>query len=104
MEIEHLNKTDFEQKTNQNNLVIVDFFATWCGPCRMLSPILSEVGEQMKGVTFYKVDVDENQDLAKKFGVMSIPTIIALKNGKEIDRNIGLLNREDLTEFVEKNI
>lgn len=103
MNIEHLNQTNFEQKINQNNLVIVDFFATWCGPCRMLSPILEDVSDDLKEVTFYKVDVDENPDVAKKFGVMSIPTLVAIKNGKEIDRNIGLLNRDDLKDFVEKN-
>ena len=103
MEIEHLNQTNFEEKINQNNLVVVDFFATWCGPCRMLSPILSDVSGEVKDATFYKVDVDECPDIARKFGVMSIPTLVIIKNGKEVDRNIGLLNRDDLIEFIAKS-
>ena len=103
MSIEHLNDKNFEEKVNQNNLTIVDFFATWCGPCRMMAPIFEEVSNQAGYATFYKVDVDECPEISKKFGIMSIPTLVAIKNGKELDRNIGLMNREDLLDFVEKN-
>lgn len=102
--MEILNDTNFEQKTNQNNLIVVDFFATWCGPCRMMAPIFEDASKQIGEVSFFKVDVDESPKTAKQFGVMSIPTLVAIKNGKEVARNVGLLNREDLQEFVERNI
>jgi len=101
--MEILNDKNFGDKINQNNLVVVDFFATWCGPCKMMAPIFEDVSKQMDEVSFFKVDVDESPETAKQFGVMSIPTLVAIKNGKETDRNIGLINREDLEEFVEKN-
>ena len=101
--MEILNDTNFEEKVNQNNLVVVDFFATWCGPCRMMAPIFEDVSKNMGEVLFFKVDVDESPMTAKQFGVMSIPTLVAIKNGKEVARNVGLINREDLQEFVEKN-
>lgn len=102
--MEILNDTNFGEKTNQNNLVVIDFFATWCGPCRMMAPIFEDVSKEKGEVSFFKVDVDESPNVAKQFGVMSIPTLVALKNGKEVDRNVGLLNREDLSDFVDKNI
>ena len=102
--MEILNDTNFGEKTNQNNLVVIDFFATWCGPCRMMAPIFEDVSKEKGEVSFFKVDVDESPNVAKQFGVMSIPTLVAIKNGKEVDRNVGLLNREDLSDFVDKNI
>lgn len=103
MEVEHLNSENFEKKTNQPHLVVVDFFATWCGPCKMMAPIFEQAKNETKDVDFYKIDVDENEEIASKFGVMSIPTLVAIKNGKEVDRNVGLINRDDLNEFVDRN-
>ena len=101
--MEILNDKNFEEKVNQNNLVVIDFFATWCGPCRMMAPIFENVSKQMTDVGFYKVDVDESPLTAKRFGVMSIPTLVVVKAGKEVDRNIGLINGEDLEDLVNKN-
>lgn len=100
MEIKHLNDENFKSETNKSNLVVVDFFATWCGPCRILGPILENVAGEVKDVDVFKVDVDENEQTAKDFGVMSIPTIVLLKDGKEIARNVGLMNYDDLLEFI----
>jgi thioredoxin 1 len=103
MEIEHLTDENFNEKTNKN-LVLVDFFATWCGPCRMQSPILERVYDELKGkVEIYKIDVDECEKTAKNFGVMSIPTLVLLKDGKEVARNVGLLNQDALIDFIENN-
>ena len=79
----NLNSTNFdEQVTNTDKLVLIDFYATWCGPCKMLSPIISEIAnEYLNSVKVCKVNVDENQDLAVKYNIMSIPTLIFLKNG-----------------------
>ena len=78
----NLNSTNFdEQVTNTDKLVLIDFYATWCGPCKMLSPIISEIAnEYLNSVKVCKVNVDENQDLAVKYNIMSIPTLIFLKN------------------------
>ncbi len=103
MELEHLNDENFKEKTNKENLVLVDFFATWCGPCKIMGPILENSREELDGVDFYKIDVDENEETAKEFGVMSIPTIVLLKNGNEIARHVGLLNHDDLLDFVNKH-
>ena len=98
MALIHYKNEDFNELIN-DELVIVDFFATWCGPCRMLSPILEEIQDKYKIV---KVDIDDSNDLAKKYGVMSVPTIIKFKNGEEIDKNIGFLPKEELINWIEK--
>lgn len=77
--------------------VLVDFYANWCGPCRMLSPELEKISDEIK---ILKVNVDENQDLAKYYGVMSIPCIILFEDGKEIKRNIGFMPEGKLREFI----
>ena len=100
MEIKHLSDDNFEQETNKSNLVVVDFFATWCGPCRILGPILENVANDAIDIDIFKVDVDENEQTARKFGVMSIPTIVLLKDGKEVARNVGLMNHDSLLEFI----
>lgn len=100
MELKHLTDENFKEETNKQNLVVVDFFATWCGPCRILGPILENVSGEVEGVDIYKVDVDENEQTAREFGIMSIPTIVLLKDGKEIARNVGLMNHDSLIDFI----
>ena len=82
---------------------MVDFFATWCGPCQELSPILVELDKQYNGeVQFYKVDVDESQDCAIRYGVNAMPTLVFFKDGKEIEREVGFLPKEELEELIEE--
>lgn len=91
--MEIINEKNFEEKVkNSKKIVLVDFFANWCGPCKMLSPILQDAFEELDHEKFdcYKLDIDQNEDLAREFGVMSIPTMIIFKDGKEVDRMIGL--------------
>ena len=102
MEVIHLNDENFEEET-KNGLVLVDFFATWCGPCKILGPILEDAQKDLENVKVFKVDVDECEKTAKNFGVMSIPTLVVLKDGEEIDRHVGLLNRDSLVEWVKKH-
>ncbi len=97
MEIIHLEKNNFEELIKKENKVLVDFFATWCGPCKMLSPILEKAESTIKVI---KVDTDEFEDLARKYGVMSIPTLVLLEDGKEIKRNIGFIDKESLENFL----
>lgn len=104
MELLHLNDELFDKEIKKDKLVLVDFFATWCGPCRMQTPILERVKEQLgESVDIYKLDVDECSYIAKNYGVMSIPTLILFKNGVEVDRNVGLLSQEQVVEFLERN-
>ena len=84
--------------------VVCDFFATWCGPCRMLSPIIEELSEEFEGVTFAKVDVDENGDLAASLGVFSIPDVFVFENGKVKAHNLGYLPKKQMKEFLKNNL
>ena len=86
----HFNKESFEQAVNSGKLVMVDFWASWCGPCRMLSPVIDGLDKRYEGkVVIAKVNVDEEQELAITNGVMSIPTVVFFKDGKEIDRKVA---------------
>lgn len=88
-----------EEVTNSSVPVMIDFFADWCGPCKMLMPIVEELAGEYEGkVNILKLDVDESQDLAQKYGVMSIPTLVFIKNGEEVDRITGALPKDALQE------
>lgn len=101
MEIIHATESNFNELV-MNGKVLVDFFATWCGPCKMLTPILEEIANDRSESKIIKVDVDECQSLAKQFGVMSIPTLILFDNGKIVDKKIGLMSKEEITSWIEK--
>ena len=103
MEIKHLTDENFNKETSIDDLVVVDFFATWCGPCKILGPILERVSEELPDTKIVKVDVDECENTAKQFGIMSIPTLVFLKNGEEIARNVGLVNQETLIELINQH-
>lgn len=90
-----LTKENFVQETGKG-IVLVDFWASWCGPCRMLAPVMEQVEQEYSQYKVCKVNVDEQPELAKQFGVMSIPTVVCLKNGKESARSIGLVTKEQL--------
>lgn len=89
----------------KEGVVIVDFFADWCGPCKMLAPIFEELEEEMKDkVKFFKVDVDQSGELASRFNVFSIPTIMIFKDGKDVSTEIGFLPKEKIKANLEKYI
>ena len=103
MELKHINSKDFEKEVEKSKgAIIVDFYATWCGPCKMLSPVLEEVAETEKDVKILKVDIDENMDLAQRFGIMSVPTLMLFKDGKEYGREIGFKPKEQIEEIIEE--
>lgn len=79
--------------------VIVDFYAEWCGPCKMLSPILEKVSDELKLDT-YKVNVDDVEEVARRYGIMSIPTVMIFSKGKEVNKHVGYMEEEELKEFV----
>ena len=97
--LKHYENEDFKNLISKD-MVLVDFFATWCGPCKMLSPVLEQLASE---VTFdiIKVDVDKSEDLAREFGIMSVPTLILFKNGEVIKRQSGFVPKEEIKEWIE---
>lgn len=81
------------------DIAVVDFYATWCGPCKMFGPVFEEVSNE-SNINFVKVDVDKENDIARVYGVMTIPTVILFKNGEEVKRNIGYMSKEGLIDFM----
>ena len=102
MNIIHGSETNFNELT-QNGEVLVDFFATWCGPCRMLSPVLEEISSDRAGIKVVKIDVDECPSLARNFGVMSVPTLYLFKDGKEVSKKSGFMPKEELLDWINEN-
>lgn len=98
----HFTSENFEEEViKSEKTVLIDFWATWCGPCRMLSPIIDEIAEEVnENVKVGKVNVDEEQDLAMEFGVMSIPTLVIMKNGKEIRRMVGVQEKQTILDAI----
>lgn len=102
MELE-ITDQNFEEIVSANNLLMVDFWATWCGPCKRLAPVIEEIAGEFAGkAAVGKCDIEENPDLAEKFGIMSIPTIIILKDGQEVWRNTGTAPKSVYTEQLSK--
>ena len=104
--IKDLNHENFENEISKSTLpVLVDFWAEWCGPCKTLTPILEELSLELeKKLQVAKVNLDENQDLASKFSIRSIPTLLLFKDGELIDTKVGLLPKNDLSEWIENKI
>ncbi|MFV0287889.1 MAG: thioredoxin [Mycoplasmatales bacterium] len=101
MGIVYANNGSFSTDIN-DKLVIVDFYADWCGPCKMLEPILDELAKEIEDLKVVKVDVDEYQEIASEYDVMSMPTMLLFKEGKLIDQKIGLTTKEDLQTWIGK--
>lgn len=99
MSVIHLDKEDFNDIIS-NGKVVVDFFATWCGPCKMLGPVFEKVSDEVNDVKFVKLDVDKFNDIARQYGVMSVPTLILFENGKEVKKEIGFMSEDKLKEFI----
>tara|TARA_B100000886_G_C20179062_1_gene389346 strand:- start:249 stop:572 length:324 start_codon:yes stop_codon:yes gene_type:complete len=104
--IKNCNENDFEKEVLKSNLpVIVDFWAEWCGPCKMLTPILEELSHEMKNeINVVKVNLDENQDLAMKYSIRSIPTLLLFKEGNLVDTKVGLLPKSEIVTWFKSKI
>ena len=101
MSVKHISEAQFESEVMQDKgRVLVDFYADWCGPCKMLAPILEEVAGEVDNLKVVKVNVDEAQDLAKKYGVMSIPTVYLIDGGMNAGKFVGVKSKEDILEFI----
>jgi thioredoxin 1 len=101
MEVKVTNE-NFETLKNENSLLVIDFWATWCGPCRMVAPIISELAEQYDGkIVVAKCDVEENDELAAEFGIRNIPTVLFFKNGEVVDKLVGAVAKAKFQEKFE---
>lgn len=91
---------EFDAALAENKTLLVDFFATWCGPCKMFAPTFDEFAGEHSEIECIKVDVDQNGEIAKRYGIMSIPTLILFKDGAEAKKNVGTLDYEELEDFA----
>ena len=97
--------TNFDELLQDSKLVVVDFWATWCGPCRMLTPILDEVEEEMpEKITVVKVNVDDADEIAARFRIMSIPTLLFFRNGQIVDKTVGAMPKNILVDKINSNL
>ncbi len=102
--VKKINEAEFSEVKN-SKFAVVDFNATWCGPCKMLGPVLEEVSEELGAkADFFAVDVDDNQSLAIKNKIQSIPAIVIYKDGEPVDRQIGFIPKAQLIDFISKNV
>ena len=101
----HFNKEGFNKAIASGGITMVDFWASWCGPCRMLAPVIDDLAGRYEGkAVIGKVNVDDEQALAMQYGVMSIPTVIFFKDGKELDRKVGVMPAEAYTAILDANL
>ena len=101
MLVKDMNKENFQEEVVQSDKpVLVDFWASWCGPCRMVSPIVDEIAQERPDVKVVKVNVDQEQELALQFGVMSIPTLVVMKDGQVVNQAVGVRPKEQILDLV----
>lgn len=101
-----INTAQFQSSVEENKgIVVVDFFATWCGPCKMLAPVFEQVGEEMKNdATFLKVDIDQSLEIAQKFRISTVPTMIIFKDGKPVESLVGFMPKESIVQKVKSHL
>ena len=102
MAVKNVSEQDFEKATSEG-LVVVDFYATWCGPCKMLTPLLHELSGEREDAVFIEVDVDEAQNTARKFEVTSVPTVVFLKDGTEVSRFVGVRQKNEISSMLDQH-
>lgn len=94
--IKHINNNFEQEVLNSNRVILTDFYATWCGPCQLLSPILEEIANENNSFDIAKIDVDQNPEIAKNYKIMAVPTMLIFKNGEVVDKLEGLLSKETI--------
>ncbi len=103
MSVVHLTSENFSETVEKEGVTaVVDFYADWCGPCKMFAPVFEELAEENADAVFAKINVDNEEGLATKYGVMSIPTVVVLKDGVEIGRNVGLAGKQKILDMIGK--
>ena len=102
MSVIHGNSENFDKEvTESEGLVVIDFWAPWCGPCKMMGPVFDEISNEISDVKFVKINTDEAGDIANQFGIRGIPSILFVKNGEEIERIVGFRPKEELLKTIE---
>ncbi|MBQ8408442.1 MAG: thioredoxin [Clostridia bacterium] len=102
MPVLNVNKANFDSLKNSEKPLLLDFYADWCGPCRMVSPLVDEIAEERKDITVGKINVDNDPELAMQFGVISIPTLIVMKNGKVVHQAVGARSKSEILALLDK--
>ncbi len=100
MKIIHAEDATFENEVKADIPVLVDFYADWCGPCKMLAPVLEEISSERNNVKIVKVNVDNAEKVAQKFGIMSIPTLIVFKDGNPVSKKVGLCSKDEIMDMI----
>lgn len=99
MSVVEIKENEFEEKI-KNGKVLVDCYASWCGPCKMLSPIIDELSEEVDTCTFYKIDIDDAEEVSEKYNIVSIPTVLLFENGELKKQMVGFKSKEELEEII----
>ena len=101
MSILKINNNNYQEEVlNSDETVLIDFYADWCGPCKMLAPIIEEISNELSNIKFGKVNIDESPKIAEKYGIMSIPTLVLVKEGKAEKTLVGLHNKQDILDIL----
>lgn len=100
--MKQINSSEFDSVIN-NGISFVDFYADWCGPCKMMSPVIEEVEKEISNISFYKVNVDEAEEIAARYGIMSIPTFIIFKDGNLLNKIVGGHSKQEMLSFIKNN-
>ncbi|MBR3994738.1 MAG: thioredoxin [Clostridia bacterium] len=101
MSVINVNKNNFEELKNSDKPVLLDFYADWCGPCRMVSPIVDEIAEERPDIAVGKINVDDEPELAQAFGVFSIPTLVVMKNGEIVNKSAGARPKASILDLID---
>ena len=103
MELFKVNSDNFDEEVlNSDKTVLIDFYADWCGPCKMFAPIIDEVANENQNIKVVKINIDDNQDIAAKYQIMSIPTLVIVRNGNEVARSVGVIDKDKIIELTLK--
>ena len=93
---------NYSEVTSSDKTVLLDFWASWCGPCQMISPIVEEIAQEREDITVGKINVDEQMELAQEFGISSIPTLVVIKNSEVINKSVGLISKDEILSLLDE--